>query len=296
MYNVFNGNSLNTQTLPYKSNLINYSAFNELLSPIHFRSFSIKYVIEGCEKYTVNGNPYFVNQGEYLLANHFSEGFVEIDSHHLVKGICIDVSPRLISEVISSYISPEIPAEDIPEDDFFNSPHFLENQYSSTFTKTGNLLRSLDQVLSKNPYGQHEFSSEFYLKLAENIVQDHIPIYKQLQQIPAIKSETKKVLLRKLNQALDYINQHFTHPLVISTVASECCLSEFHFYRMFRLVFDMSPQQYIISKKLNYALELIKLQGADISEAALLSGFSDISAFSKTFKKHYGCSPSKFQK
>jgi AraC-like DNA-binding protein len=57
----------------------------------------------------------------------------------------------------------------------------------------------------------------------------------------------------------------------------------------------MSPQQFIISKKLNYALELIKQQGADISEAALLSGFSDISAFSKTFKKHYGCSPSKFQ-
>ena len=150
MYNVFQGNSLNTQVLPIKSNLINFSAFNELLSPINFRSFSIKYVSEGCEKYTVNGNPYFVKKGEYLLANHFSEGFVEIESHHLVKGICIDVSPRLISEVISSYLSPEIPVEDIPDDDFFNSPDFLENQYHSKNTKTGQLLQSLNCDIFKN--------------------------------------------------------------------------------------------------------------------------------------------------
>ena len=87
------------------SYLINFSTLSELYCVAPFRSFSVKYVCRGTEKYHVNGNKYTVEDGQYLLANHFSEGFVEIDN--TVRGICIDVAPDVLSEVVASYRRPD---------------------------------------------------------------------------------------------------------------------------------------------------------------------------------------------
>jgi len=44
------------------------------------------------------------------------------------------------------------------------------------------------------------------------------------------------------------------------------------------------------------AIDLIINDNLTISEAAFRTGFSNISVFSKTFKKYYGTSPSKYFK
>ena len=69
MLNVFHAQSLHTKPLPRRSNLVNYSLFKTLDSWIDFRSFSIKYVCNGLEKYTINQNTYEVK----IRSIHFSQ-------------------------------------------------------------------------------------------------------------------------------------------------------------------------------------------------------------------------------
>lgn len=281
--------------LPANSCLLNYSVLNEYFSPAPFRSFSIKYVVEGSELYAINGNRYVVKNREYILANKHSEGFVEVDSKKAVSGICIDVAPDMLSEVVASYLKPDAPVSDIALDRFFNSTDFLENKYSAANTQLGRCMIELEKKLSENPAYDLHMDREFYFTLAEKIVEDHIPVFKKLQSVKAIKSETRKDLLRKVEKAKEYIDLHYYHDLNIAQIAMKAGLSEYHFFRLFKSVYGLSPHQYIIRKRLFSARNIIRQEGLAISEAAIMTGFSDVHSFSKAFKKFFGYAPSRQQ-
>jgi AraC family transcriptional regulator len=292
MYKVFTDTDRNGKHLPKNSNLVNYSMFTELHCQVPFRSFSIKYVSQGCEKYTIRGKKYHREPGQYLLANRFSEGSAIIESTTLVKGICIDVASDLLSEVVASHRRPDTASVDIGLDVFFSSPDFLENQYHAPQTKTGMILRNLDAELTKNPFQERHFTKELFFSLAETIVSDHIPIFKQLQAVKAVKSETRKDLWKKVKSGKEYMDAYFNTHLDIASIAKESGISEYHFFRLFKTVFGESPYKYIIQKRLDFAEKILIAGNTSISEIAIESGFSDIHSFSKAFKKQYGIPPS----
>lgn len=293
MYNVIDEQNLVFDELPRNGSLINYSMLRDLKStPVVFRSFSIKYVLEGCENYTINGNRFQVQNQHYLLANTHSAGAVEIDSEKIVKAICIDVAPTILSEVVASHLEPDCSIADQNLDRFFTTSDFFESFYPSTQTLLGKTLHTLGTKLSNSPFEKHEFSKEFYYHLSEQLIADHIPIFKQLQSVRSVKAETKKELLRRVLRGKDYINTCYMHPLSIEQVAQECHLSEYHFFRLFKAVVGISPHQYLISKRIENAHTLLLNKSHSVSDIAFLCGFSDVFSFSKAFKKHTGTSPS----
>ncbi|MBL7913528.1 MAG: helix-turn-helix transcriptional regulator [Bacteroidia bacterium] len=277
-----------------KRSLIDFSSISELSSPLKFRNFSIKYVSNGCEEYSVNGNKYSVTNGQYLLANHSAEGAVEIESRVPVRGICIDLSHEILSEVTASYRRPDTFHPDPALDKFFKGNDFLENKYSSDETILGQYLKKIDREFTAGQLSSGDFTNEFYFNIAENIIADHIPVYKQLQNIPSVKSVTRKDLLRRINSGKAYIDANYLCVIDIKDAASYCCLSEYHFFRLFRKVFGISPYQYVIRKRLFHARSVLSEKQLAISDVAVLTGFANVSAFSKSFRKQFGIAPSSF--
>jgi AraC family transcriptional regulator len=53
------------------------------------------------------------------------------------------------------------------------------------------------------------------------------------------------------------------------------------------------PHLYLLRTRLRRAAELLR-GGAQVTEAAMKSGFSDIHHFSKTFGRRYGIPPSRY--
>lgn len=293
MYNVIDEQNMVFDELPRNGSLINYSMFRDLKStPVVFRSFSIKYVLEGCENYTINGNRFQVQNQHYLLANTHSAGAVEIDSEKIVKAICIDIAPSILSEVVGSYLEPDNSVSDLNLDRFFTTSDFFESFYPSDQTLLGKTLNKLGSELSTSPFEKHEFSKEFYYHLSEQLLADHIPIFKQLQSVRSVKMETKKELLRRVLRGKEYINSCYMLPLSIEQVAQECHLSEYHFFRLFKAVMGISPHQYLIRKRIENAQTLLNNKSYSVSDVAFLCGFADVFSFSKTFKKHTGLTPS----
>jgi AraC family transcriptional regulator len=292
MYQVFTKNTSQKTIRQQNTNLVVFSSLEQCYLPVKPQCFSIKYVMEGRETYTINGNRYPLSTGQYLLANRFCEGHVEIESKHPAKGICIDILPEMISAVVADYLQPGCPFPDHELDIFFNSDSFTENQYSVHCNHIGNFLLQLDKILLENPFYQHEFTQEFYYALSEKIVADHIPIYRQLQAIPALKSATRKDLLKRVMRGKDWMDAHFNEKVEIETIAKEACISPYHFFRLFKAVYQLSPLQYLIKKRLESAHQLLKRERVPVSVAARESGFSDIYTFSKAFKKVYGEAPS----
>lgn len=291
MYRVVDANHSDLTRLPENASLINYSMLREFYSPVGFRSFSIKYVLEGSEKYTVNGNVFKVPQGQYLLANSHCEGDVYIESKDLVKGVCIDISPELLSEVVASHADPSSPVPDTALDRFFNSNDFVENTYKTTNTKLGRYLTHVGKTLNADPFKQREFTNEFFYTLAENLVADYMVVFKEYQNIRALRPSTRKDLYRKVSRGKEFLDECFSSRTSIADVAREATLSEYHFFRLFKSMYGISPHQYLVKQKLERAYELLKDGHGPVAAVSQYSGFPDVFSFSRTFKKHYGISP-----
>lgn len=277
--------------MPVQANILNYSIYTHLSAAFPIRRFAIKYVVEGTETYTINGHKYMVHAGSYLLANQYAQGQVYMESKKPVKGICVDIAPHLMSQAVASFMRPDTSVPDLALDTFFDSADYLENQYTANQTHVGADLRILAHKLSEQPDLHREVPDELYFTLAEHIVADHIPIIKQLQQVPAIRQHTRKELYRRLCKAKEYMQGTFTQSPAIQEIARYANLSEFHFFRLFKQVYGITPHNYLMQLKLNYASQLLKESGLSIAETAALSGFSDVFAFSKAFKKRRGVTP-----
>jgi AraC family transcriptional regulator len=276
----------------YAGNRLDYSSFSAFHHAIVTKGFGIKYVVEGIERYTLNGAEYPIIAGQYLLCNERSEGHVEIDSPKKVNGICLNINYALISEILATLRTPNAAIADVELDNFFLQNYFLEHQYSAKNTQLGSILSHLGMQMQHNERQDKNLNIEFFYTLAESVIADQIPVFKQLQNIPSVKSATKKDLYRRILKGKDYIDASYLMPINIPTVAKEAHISEYHFFRLFKAMYVMTPHQYILKKRLEFSLNILKQDKYSVSEAAYAAGYSDIYAFSKAFKKHFGYSPS----
>ena len=97
--------------------------------------------------------------------------------------------------------------------------------------------------------------------------------------------------------AVDYIHANYTSELIsIEGLAEMCGISHEYLRRLFRLRFNTTPVAYINSMKIARAKELIGSGLYSVNEAAYASGYTDMSHFSREFKKATGISPSLYGK
>ena len=76
-----------------------------------------------------------------------------------------------------------------------------------------------------------------------------------------------------------------------------CGISGTYFRKIFQANYSVTPQKYILSKRLAHAKNIIDNGDYDtISEIAASVGYSDPLYFSRAFKKKYGISPSQYSK
>jgi AraC family transcriptional regulator len=293
MFNIINENNFSNLRLPRESSLVNFSSFKELKTDSLLRSFCIKLVLEGTEKYTINGRDYLLKGGEFLLANHHSRSQLTIGNSSPVKGICIDIAPSLISQVIAGYQYDSILEQDDNIDKYFTTEQFLENKYSINQSTFGSKLKSISSYVTNNTTQDIAFHDDFFYELAENLVTSFSHQSGQQSQIKANKISTKKELYRRLLDCKNYLDEHYAEDLNILSISSQCYMSEYHFYRLFKQAFNISPHQYLTTVRMNKARNLIQDKGLSISEVALLSGYRELSTFSKIFKKSWGVAPSK---
>lgn len=277
-----------------KDCILDYSVLKQFHSANNFRNFSVKYVIDGTEHYQVNGANFKVTSGQYLLAGCGSKGSATVDNPEFVRGICVDLAPEIIYEVASNSLFASSTAHTSHLAKLFDFDYFPENKYAAKNTHLGNFLMQLQSEIKGNTSKRFHPDKEFYYLLSEKIIADYLPHYKPLQQIKAIKTNTRKELFRKLLSAKYQIDETFLTESSIQKIAADNGFSEYHFYRLFKNCFDISPYQYIIKKRMELAITLLQTENHSISETSLQCGFNDLFAFSKAFKKHFGFPPSKY--
>ena len=91
------------------------------------------------------------------------------------------------------------------------------------------------------------------------------------------------------------VEAHLDQPLRVADLAAVVYLSEHHFLRAFGLVVGQTPHQYVMARRVNRVMQLLKCGDLDVSEIARRAGFSSPSHLSATFRSRVGVSPGRWR-
>lgn len=100
---------------------------------------------------------------------------------------------------------------------------------------------------------------------------------------------------RQLRAATDYVESHLRHDLSLDSLAAAPAMSPFRFARAFKQATGQSPRQYVITRRIERAKQLLRSCHRDIADIADLVGFSTQSHFTSAFHRHCGMTPKRFR-
>jgi AraC family transcriptional regulator len=273
-----------------QGNALRLSKVQQLDGAIKFKGFSAKFVISGEETYFVNNKKFVLKENEYIIGNNSSESTILIDTKIPAKGLCIDISEKIIKDVIN-YAFDENPNLE----NFLFSETLFVNKYNNQNSTLGKNLSQIASNFDILMLSENQLNNDLFYSLAECVVNDQSYLQQQFLKLNAVKSETNKQLFHLIWDAKNYLDLHFLEKLDIETIAKTIGLSEYHFIRLFKKVIDVSPYQYLISRRLNYS-KILLLDNYSVQETAFMVGFADVFSFSKSFKTAFGLSPNGFKK
>lgn len=99
-----------------------------------------------------------------------------------------------------------------------------------------------------------------------------------------------------IKSALSELENKFCTPIKLSKIAEKNFISYVQFLRRFKKAVHMTPEQYLITLRMNKAKTLLLSTDTPVSEISGLCGFENAYYFSNAFKKTFKVSPSEYRK
>lgn len=178
----------------------------------------------------------------------------------------------------------------------FSNPVFIKQQTSSIFYT---LIASLGDAYPKESL-YPKLKQQFFQDLNDAVFLEDFSatVLNTLQQIKqALHQASEPATADEQLQAIQrYIYDHYRQPLSLSQVAQHFHFSYNYLSSLFSTSFQMTFTEYVNQVRIEEAKRLLLHSDLNLSEIADACGYTDLSYFSKLFKKHFGSSPSKYRK
>jgi len=94
---------------------------------------------------------------------------------------------------------------------------------------------------------------------------------------------------------LEFLNNNYMDDLTMEQIASFTGRSLTTFKRDFKKISDLTPQKWLIKKRLEVAYIKLKEEQKKVQEVSIEVGFKNFSHFSTAFRKQYGISPTEIR-
>ena len=102
--------------------------------------------------------------------------------------------------------------------------------------------------------------------------------------------------LARLRRVRDRIDREYAQPLDVEALARGAYLSAGHLSRQFRLAFGESPYAYLMTRRIERAMALLRRGELSVTEVCFAVGCSSLGSFSSRFTALVGVPPSVYRR
>jgi AraC-like DNA-binding protein len=103
-------------------------------------------------------------------------------------------------------------------------------------------------------------------------------------------------LSRHLLRVRDLIDRAYAEQLDVAALARSASVSPAYFSRSFKSAFGETPHQYLMSRRMERAMALLRAGDLSVTEVCFAVGFSSLGSFSTQFRRFVGDSPSAYRR
>ncbi|MDX6441134.1 MAG: hypothetical protein QOE43_863 [Gaiellaceae bacterium] len=100
---------------------------------------------------------------------------------------------------------------------------------------------------------------------------------------------------RHLLRAKDLIDTRYRDPLNVSALAAAAHVSTAHFSREFKAAFGETPHQYLLTRRLERAAELLRNTDHSVAAVCFSVGLNSVGSFTTSFGKIFGLTPTAYR-
>lgn len=98
-----------------------------------------------------------------------------------------------------------------------------------------------------------------------------------------------------LRRVRDRIDREYAKPLDVDALAEGAHMSAGHLSRQFKLAYGESPYSYLMTRRIERAMALLRRGGLSVTEVCFAVGFSSLGTFSTRFTELVGTPPSVYR-
>jgi AraC-like DNA-binding protein len=102
--------------------------------------------------------------------------------------------------------------------------------------------------------------------------------------------------LARLRRVRDRIDREYAEPLDVAALARGAHMSAGHLSREFRRVYGESPYSYLMTRRIERAMALLRRGDLSVTEVCFAVGCSSLGTFSTRFTELLGVPPSVYQR
>ena len=206
---------------------------------------------------------------------------------------------RIPDLIISDVMMPEMDGfalcEKLKEDEKTSHvPIILLTAKASAEAKIAGLETGADDYLTK-PFDSKELQVR-----VRNLIEQRRKLRQRF---------SREVVLKPAEIAITSVDEAFLHRVKaaveahlgeeefsVEELAREVAMSRMQLHRKLRALTDQSAGQFILSMRLERAVDLMRQDAGTIAEIAYMTGFNTPNYFAKCFRRQFGCSPSEYKR
>jgi AraC-like DNA-binding protein len=102
--------------------------------------------------------------------------------------------------------------------------------------------------------------------------------------------------LARLRQVRDRIDREYAQPLDVEALARGAHMSAGHLSRQFKIAFGESPYSYLMTRRIERAMALLRYGDLSVTEVCFAVGCSSLGTFSTRFSELVGMPPSAYRR
>ncbi len=257
--------------------------------PEYEQLLSIKAALGGTEHYFVDGRHLAVDDDTFMILNAGRRYASRIDEANPVHTFSIFFEPRLAEEVLRTLTLPAGALLDNPTDEPGSPVEFDEGlrEHDGIVTPALTSIRqSLDAGVDDALWLDEQL--RFLLERMLRAERAHRRI---TDLIPSTRAATRRELHRRLRLAGSYIHTCYRERIGLKDMAAAAHLSPFHFLRLFKAVYGVTPSMYLNRKRTLAAQRLIRRSSMTMIEIAEYVGFGSRTSLFRHLKAEAGIAP-----
>lgn len=104
-----------------------------------------------------------------------------------------------------------------------------------------------------------------------------------------------RAIIRVIRGVRDRIDREYAQPLNVEALARGAHLSAGYLSREFRRIYGESPYSYLMTRRIERAMTLLRRGDLSVTDICFAVGFSSLGTFSTRFSELVGISPSAYR-